>query len=170
MNKLSVRLHDDQLFICRRRLPCILALSGYILLFISVMAVPFLGAFVYHKHEVAFYELLAIALPLLLVCLYYGASYLKPWNFVFNREHNFVTFNEKVVCTLAEMQSVHLSKEYFRAGRETNIVMKLSFQTVSGTDEEIGRSGVYGPNGTEMKRVGAVVAEYTGVEIYTPEY
>ena len=49
-------------------------------------------------------------------------------------------------------------------------MLKLSFRTVSGTDEEIGRSGVYGPNAAEMKRVGTIVAEYAGVEIYIPEY
>ncbi len=170
MNKLSVRLQEGQLLICRRKLPCILVLCGYVLLFLSVMTIPFLGAFVYHKHESGFYELLAVALPMLLVCLYYGASYLKPWTFIFNREHNFVIFNEKVVCTLAEVQSVHVGKEYLRAGRETNIVLKLSFQTMGGTEEEIGNSGLYGPNRAEMERVGAVVAEYAGVEIYKPEY
>ncbi len=170
MDKLSVRLQDDQLCICRRKLPCILVLCGYVLLFISVMAIPFLGAFVYHKHETGFYELLAIALPMLLVCLYYGAGYLKPWSFVFNREHNFVIFNEKVVCTLAEVQSVHVGKEYFRSGRGTNILLKLSFQTVGGTEEEISGGGLYGPNRAEMERVGAAVAEYAGVEMYKPEY
>ena len=167
---MPVHLQERQLLICRRKLPCILVLCGYVFLFISVMAIPFLGAFVYHKHESGFYELLAVALPMLLVCLYYGVSYLKPWIFIFNREHNFVTFNGKVVCTITEVQSVYMGKEYFRSGRETNIVRKLSFQTVGGTEEEISKNGLYGPNRAEMERIGAVVAEYASVEFYKPEY
>lgn len=170
MRKLDVASKGAQLVISRRKAPYVLTMAGWTLAFAGFIAIPFMGAFVYHRNAPSFIIFLSLSLPILILYLYRGVSYLRPHTFVFDREHDFVTLNDKVVCSLKELKSIYVEKCFYGFRRTSGSSLRLSFLTQSGTDEEIEQSSLYGPSKREMERIAAVIAEYADVPLIKPEY